>query len=259
MLIDYHVHAMAHGEFVISPEWMELWLETARRRNISQLGFSDHNWFVSLIDPGLIRELSSRPENRDLDISVGIEVDYLPEEEDNIRGSLAGKDLDYIIGSVHHIGDWPFDHPDHRDGFLTRDIDSIYDEYYGLVRRMAASGLFDILGHLDLIKVWGIKPILCSEDHFVIPFLSIIKESGMVVEINTGGLRKPAQEIYPARIILQRLFDTNIPITFGSDAHHPDQLGYGLPEAYRTAWEVGYRRAATFSRRLKRWHLLDSY
>jgi histidinol-phosphatase (PHP family) len=195
--------------------------------------------------------VASKPEYRDLVTKVGIEVDYKPEREAEIKSFLAEKPYDFAIGSVHHLGEWPFDHPDHRDGFLTRDVEEIYQEYYALVRRVVKSNLFDVVGHLDLIKVWGFKPPAHKETTFLTPLLSEIRASGMVVEVNTGGLRKPVSEIYPSEILLRELFAYNIPITFGSDAHHPDDLGYALSSASQIAWGVGYRTMVGFSRRQK--------
>lgn len=259
MLIDYHVHAMSHGEYEYSLEWVEEYLNQARARGISHLGFSEHDWFLSQIDLALVRDVASRPENQDIDIRVGIEVDYKPENEALIDSFLRTKTFDYVIGSVHHIGEWPFDHPDHKDEFLRRDIDEVYQEYYDLLQKAVNSRLFDIVGHLDLVKVWGLRPQRLQDIDLLMSLLKDIEKSGMVVEVNTGGLRKPVNEIYPSENILELLFSCNIPITFGSDAHHPDQLGDRFAEAYRTAWNVGYRKIVGFCGRQKTWHELSRY
>lgn len=249
MLIDYHVHALAHGEYDYNSEWIEEYLYRAQAQNITQIGFSEHDWFLPRIDHGRVKEVAAKSEFRSLTARVGIEVDYKPERERDIGVFLAQKPYDYAIGSIHHLGEWPFDHPDHKDGFRLRDIDDIYQEYYSVVDRAVKSNLFDIVGHLDLIKVWGFKPTAHQENFFVKPLLYDIRMSGMVVEINTGGLRKPVKEIYPSEVLLRDLFAHNIPITFGSDAHHPDDLGNGFSEAIKIAWEIGYRKMVGFNRR----------
>ncbi len=249
MLIDYHVHAMAHGEYEYSWSWIEEYLRRAQAQNIAQIGFSDHDWFEDRIEIELIKGVAARPEFCSLMVRVGIEVDYKPEREAEISGMLAQKPYDFAIGSVHHLGEWMFDHPDQKDGFLQRDIDEIYQEYYSLVDRMVKSNLFDVVGHLDLIKIWGFKPTTRQENYFLKPLLHGMRMSGMVVEINTRGLRKPVKEMYPSEVLLRDLFAHNIPITFGSDAHHPEELGSGLSEALQTAWKVGYRKASGFTRR----------
>lgn len=249
MLIDYHVHALAHGEYDYTPEWIKEYLHQAQAQNITQIGFSDHDWFLPRIDPDKVREIAARPEFKDLTARVGIEVDYKPEREHEIGIFLAQKPYDFAIGSVHHLGEWPFDHPDHKDGFMHRDIDDIYQEYYSLIDRAVRSKLFDIVGHLDLVKVWGFKPAFHQENFFIKPLLNGLRISGIVVEINTGGLRKPVREIYPSEVLLRDLFAYNIPITFGSDAHHPDDLGYELSRAFQIARKAGYREMVGFNRR----------
>ncbi|NLW44323.1 MAG: histidinol-phosphatase HisJ family protein [Syntrophomonadaceae bacterium] len=249
MLIDYHVHALAHGEYEYSLAWIEEYLRRAQAQNLSQIGFSDHDWFEDRIEVELIKGVAARPEFDGLMVRVGIEVDYKPEREPEIRRILAQKPYDFAIGSVHHLGEWMFDHPDYKDGFLEREIEEIYQVYYSLVERAVKSNLFDIVGHLDLIKVWGVKPTTRQENYFLKPLLHVMRKAGTVVEINTGGLRKPVREMYPSEVLLRDLFAHNIPITFGSDAHHPEELGSGLYEALQTAWRVGYRKASGFARR----------
>ncbi len=251
MLVDYHVHALAHGEYEYSSEWIGEYLRRAQDQNITQIGFSEHDWFIPRIDTDKVREVASKPEFSGLDARVGIEVDYKPEREAEISAFLAQKPYDFAIGSVHHLGEWPFDHPDHKEGFTVRDIDEVYRDYYSLIGRVVSSNLFDIVGHLDLIKVWGFKPTAHQENFFIKPLLHEIRSSGMVVEINTGGLRKPVKEIYPSEVLLRDLFTHNIPITLGSDAHHPDDLGSGLAEACNTVWKVGYRTIMGFAWRKK--------
>ncbi|NLB17684.1 MAG: histidinol-phosphatase HisJ family protein [Syntrophomonadaceae bacterium] len=258
MLIDYHVHAMAHGEYECSVDWFQEYLNKARSCNISLLGFSEHDWLWSGMDLAVIRDLASKPENKDIGIRLGIEVDYKPERENEIKILLGKNALDYVIGSVHHIGEWPFDHTDYKDEFLHRDIDGVYQEYYRLVQQAVRSHLFDVVGHLDLVKVWGFRSSKFKDSSQLKALLGEIRRSGMVVEVNTGGLRKPIAEIYPSENILHSLFENNIPITFGSDAHYPHQLGEGLIDACRMAWNVGYRNMAGFLRRSKTWHLIEN-
>ena len=249
VLIDYHVHALAHGEYEYTSEWIREFFYRAQARNINQIGFSEHDWFIPRIAFDQVMEVASEPEFRGLTARVGIEVDYKLEREPEIGTFLAQKPYDFAIGSVHHLGEWPFDHPDHKDGFRSRDINEVYHEYYSLIGQVVRSNLFDVVGHIDLIKVWGFKPAAYQENFFIKPLLSEIRASGIVVEINAGGLRKPVKEVYPSEILLRDLFAHNIPITFGSDAHHPDDLGSGLAAAFQTAWEVGYRTMVGFTGR----------
>ncbi len=110
---------------------------------------------------------------------------------------------------------------------------------------MAKTNYFDTVGHLDLIKVFKYMPkkdirLLVSDA------LKAIKKSIMVLEINSAGLRKPINEIYPSVSLLQEAYSLDIPITFGSDAHAVEQVGYGYTEAKSMAKEIGYDYAVTF-------------
>lgn len=250
MLIDYHVHAMAHGEYKYTPEWIKEFLARAKAAGIGQIGFSEHDWYVDEIDFSAVRQ-AHQPEFDSLRTRIGLEVDYKPGREAEISSLIQKKSFDFVIGSVHHIGEWMFDHPDYRDEFQKRNIDSVYDEYFELVGSAVRSGLFDIIGHLDLVKVWGHRPSGKPDTSFAESILKDMRSFGVVAEINSAGLRKPVGEIYPSRTLVEQLFNANIPITFGSDAHHPDDVGAGLREGMQLAREAGYRTMVCFNRRQK--------
>jgi len=178
----------------------------------------------------------------------GYEVDYLPGHMD--ERVLSAK-VDYLIGSVHFIDKWSFDNPEFIAGYKDRDIDEIWQAYFEATEAMAKSGKFDIVGHLDLIKVFKFMPKqdtrLLAKDA-----LLAIKESNMVLELNAAGLRKPVAEVYPSRSLLEEAYDLNIPITFASDAHSVEQVGFGYDQVISLAKEVGYTKAVIFEQRDKK-------
>ena len=110
------------------------------------------------------------------------------------------------------------------------------------------SNLFDIIGHADLCKKFCFYP---REDCAPLyrRFLHAVKKHGSAVELNTAGLRKDCREIYPGPALLQMAAGLDIPITFGSDAHAPDEVGLGLTEALEQARTAGYTRCRRFTRR----------
>ena len=181
----------------------------------------------------------------DIDIRLGYEVDWLPGHMDE---RVINAKVDYLIGSVHFIDKWSFDNPEFIGGWESRDVDEIWEAYFEATEAMAKSGNFDIVGHFDLIKVFKFLP---KQDVRLLAAkaLKAIKESGMVMELNAAGLRKPIGEIYPSRVLLEEAYALGIPITFGSDAHAPDQVGYGYEEAVTLAQAVGYDTAVTFKGR----------
>lgn len=246
-MLDYHVHALAHGEYTYTDSWLEQFAQRARELGLKELGFSEHNEFFDGFKPELLPRL--QVEFPDLRIRLGLEMDFIPGREEIISRFAQRFAFDYIIGSVHFIGDWAFDHPDYRKPFEEREVDDVYREYFALVERAAASGLFDIIGHLDLVKIWGHRPVKMNSLAYAKQAFPALRASGLVVEINSAGLRKPVGEIYPSAEIATALYENNIPVTLGSDAHHPDQVGEGLKEAIELARQAGYRRVISFKQR----------
>jgi len=109
---------------------------------------------------------------------------------------------------------------------------------------------FDIVGHLDLIKVFKFLP---KKDIKTIAKETIlqIKKSNMVVEINSAGYRKPIGEQYPSKELLELCYELDIPITFSSDAHSVDQVGLNYNKASTLAREIGYTKCTYFQEREK--------
>ena len=247
MLQDYHVHALAHGEYQYTYDWLKKFLTTARQRKINELGFAEHDEFISQIDTTVLKRLQE--EFPDIKLRLGLEVDYIPGREDYIRQLSQSYDFDYIIGSVHFIDGWGFDHPDFRHLFEERDIDQVYSRYFELVQMAVKSGLFDIIGHLDLIKIWGHRPRQHNVMFYVEPLLNSIKAARMLIEINSAGLRKPVGEIYPQQEIIDLMASKQIAVTLGSDAHHPRQVGEGLQKVQGVLINAGFTRIASLQQR----------
>lgn len=245
MWVDYHVHVVAHGEYNYSQEWLDQYLDRASQIGMQEIGFTEHDEFTSLVDMDLVRKIQAE-RRHDIEVRLGIEVDYTPGRERIIKEIITRYNYDYTIGSVHFIEGWGFDHPDFRAGFAERDIDEIYAHYAAIMLQMVQSGCFDVVGHLDLVKIWGHRPQRHSALDYLEPVLQAIKKYGLTVEINSAGLRKEVAEIYPALDIVKRMYSYDIPITFGSDAHNPQQIGEGLGAAYRSAWLAGYRYLVRF-------------
>ncbi len=181
----------------------------------------------------------------DIDILFGYEVDWLPGHMDD---RVLNAKVDYLIGSVHFIDKWSFDNPEFIGGWKEKDIDEIWQAYFEATEAMAKSGKFDIVGHLDLIKIFKFMP---KQDTRILAknALNAIKKSNMVLELNTAGIRKPIGEMYPSRALLEEAYALDIPITFSSDAHAVEQVGFGYEKVVTLAKEVGYTKAATFQGR----------
>jgi histidinol-phosphatase (PHP family) len=184
-----------------------------------------------------------------LTVRLALEVDYLPGHEDWIRELTARHPWDYLIGSVHYVSDsWDIDNPAKLSEWKKRDAYEVWELYFERLARAAASGLFDIIGHADLPKKFGIRPTQDCRPLYDL-FLQAAAKAGCAMELNTAGLRKDCREIYPGRELLTMAFARQIPITFGSDAHAPGEVGMNFTEALALARSVGYTHGRRFAGR----------
>jgi histidinol-phosphatase (PHP family) len=252
MRIDLHNHTTRcnHAEGSIDD-----YLERAIELGIDVYGFSEHapmdfdeGYRLSFEEmDAYCSDIRTAREkySAQIDVRLGYEVDWLPGHMDD---RVLHADVDYLIGSVHFIDKWSFDNPEFIGGWEKRSVDEIWQAYFEAIEAMARSGYFDIVGHFDLIKVFKYLP---KRDIRLLAknALQAIKASGMVLEINAAGLRKPIGELYPSRPLLEEAYALDIPITFGSDAHRVEQVGFGYHEAVSAARAVGYTQAVTFRQR----------
>jgi histidinol-phosphatase (PHP family) len=248
--IDYHIHtSLSDGSGV-----HEEYIDQAIRIGLSEIGFSDHvclrnvPWAIRHERMQEMSEIMNALKGSVTAISVkyGIEVDYFPEQEEEIARMIESLPVDYVIGSIHFLGSWNFDSA--PSGYDDWDLGNLYEYYFSLVSKAAHSGLFDTLGHVDLIKKFNFRPDGGSASYYR-ESIKAIKEAGIAVELNTSGMDKPCREFYPSRAFLEMCKEHKIPITFGSDAHNPGQVGRYCQEAVELLLNVGYRELATFNGR----------
>lgn len=242
-MLDLHVHLLGHLDRKATKENIRDYLEQARRANLNQIGFADHDIYWEELNLPLIRETAS--EYPDLEVRVGLEVEYHSEHEDNIKKIIESFNFDYIIGSVHEIGDWTFDYPNEKENHFRQDSDVIYKNYFSLVEKAACSRLFSIIGHFDLIKIFGVRP---RQDVRILAARSLeaIKENGLVVEINTNGRYKPVNEFYPETKLIEQMIRMEIPLTLGSDAHEAGVVGRDLWETCGLLKSLGLKKIVGF-------------
>jgi histidinol-phosphatase (PHP family) len=201
-----------------------------------RMGFEDMRHYEKSIE-----ELRKRY-GESITIRTGYEVDWLPGYMDS---RVLDADVDYLIGSVHFLDGWGFDNPEFIGRYEEEDIDDIWRLYFETVAQMVESALFDIVGHLDLIKVFGYRPRKDPMGYYE-EILDTIASTSMVLEINSAGLRKPVAEAYPSPTIVKMAHERKIPISFASDAHSPEQVGYEMERIVSMAKEAGYGEAASF-------------
>jgi len=269
LLTDYHLHLRPDESGTESEEYFTdanvgRYLEAAEAAGVAELGVSEHVyrfrdalaiWRHRFWEQQARDDLTAYCEFvRRTPLRLGIEMDFVPGAEDKIASLVDAHDFDYVVGSVHFVGDVAVDH----DGFdaweATGDPDKVWSRYFAMLAEAARSGLFDILAHPDLVKVWGRGRPTPQRDlrFFYEPAVEAIAESGIAVEVSTAGLRKPVGEIYPSPALAEMCVDAGVPFALSSDAHVPDQVGFRYDAAREFLDDLGVDEIAVFERRERR-------
>jgi histidinol-phosphatase (PHP family) len=188
------------------------------------------------------------------DLRLGIEADFIPGREDRTANLLESREWDYVVGSVHFLGERAVDY-DRYDVWTTGDSpEKVWRRYFEWIGEAARTGLFDILAHPDLVKVWGPERPRPDGDlrRYYEHAMDGIAESGIAIEVSTAGLRKPTRELYPAPAFLEMCLEAGNPIALSSDAHAADQLGAGYDVALEVLGELGVQELCVFAGRERR-------
>jgi histidinol-phosphatase (PHP family) len=222
----------------------------ALARGLDEIGCSDHaplreketNWTQKKSDLPIYVEMVRRAQRElpQLSIKLGLEVDFIPGQEDWIRELAGMYPWDYFLGSVHFIGDWPIDLS--AQEWEGQDVGERWRQYFELWAQAGRCGLFDSLAHPDLPKKFGHRPAAFD-------YRPYLKEVRCAIEVSTAGLRKPCREIYPSLDFLRLARELDIPITLGSDAHVPEDTGADFDLAVAQARACGYTHICRFTRR----------
>jgi histidinol-phosphatase (PHP family) len=275
MLTDYHLHLRpddpdAAPERYFTPANAERYREAAQERGIEELGVSEHVYRFHQALEVWRHPFWERYAHDDLDaycsfvreqtdLRLGLEMDFVPGAEDRTAALLDARDFDYVVGSVHFISDGavdmePFTVWDPQDP--RRSAENVWTRYFETVAASAASGLFDIIAHPDLVKYFGsTQPErIPARDlrFFYETAVEAFADAGVAVEVSTAGLRKPAAEIYPAPAFLEMCVEAGVPVALSSDAHTPQEVGAGYEQALELLSDLGVAEIAVFERRTRR-------
>ena len=269
MLTDYHVHLRpddleATAERYFTAENVDRYLEAAAERGIEELGVSEHVYrFADALDVWdhefwrqyAVGDLGEYCDFvRSTPLRVGLEMDFIPGREDRIASLLDGHDFDYIVGSVHFVGDRAVDDDAYDIWESGGDPERIWRRYFETLAEAARSGLYDIVAHPDLVKVWGsARPVPDSDPRFFYePLVEAIADTGVAVEVSTAGWRKPVDELYPADGFAEMCVDAGAAFALSSDAHLPDEVGYAYDRAVEAMRGWGVGEVAVFDHRDRR-------
>jgi histidinol-phosphatase (PHP family) len=253
---DYHMHTPLCRHATGSPSE---YAAHAKAVGLDEIGFSDHspmpqdNWDswrmnIGELDAYVASVRQAQQDHPDLVVRLALEVDYLPGHESWIEELASRHPWDYLIGSVHYVSDWDIDNPARISEWRSRNPDDVWKAYAERLGMAAESGLFDVLGHLDLPKKFGFRPSQNPLPWFD-TVLQAARARNVAIELNTAGLRKDCREIYPAMDILSLAGKHGVSITFGSDAHAPSEVGSAFDQAVLAAHAAGHRQTCRFERR----------
>ena len=242
-----------HSRFSDGKSAPEDYISPAIAAGLKEIGFSEHftlysesiDWSMdaSGVDAYISHIESLKGKSNGIIIKTGLEVDYFPGKEEEIRSHLDRLELDYVIGSVHYLGDTTVDMgPQFYEG---KNINNLFESYFDHVARAAASGLFDIIAHCDLIRIYGFKSTLDQEPLYR-KLASEFRRHNVVFEINTNGRNRPIADFYPDRRFLGIFREYEVPVCVNSDAHMPSRVGQYFDEAYDLLKNAGYTEMAVF-------------
>jgi histidinol-phosphatase (PHP family) len=255
---DYHMHTplCCHAEGAPVE-----YARVAKALGLPEIGFSDHspmpekldNW--RMLREELPRYLEWIDEAREavpeLPIRLGLEIDYFESGEPWIQELATLAPWDYLIGSVHYLGDWAMDDPAEVRRFGDHPIEEIWERYWQLFGKAARSGCFDLMAHPDLVKKFSHRPA-GDLRRFYEPAIQAVLDAGIAIEINTAGLYKPVGEMYPAPEFLMIAAEAGVPLCISSDAHAPTEVGRSFSEAVALAKQCGFHTLTRFHERKRR-------
>ncbi|MBI5106320.1 MAG: histidinol-phosphatase [Solirubrobacterales bacterium] len=267
MLTDYHVHLRPDGgpsafaDFM-TPGNAERYREAATERGIQELGVAEHVYrFTAALDVWqhplwqqyAVDDLDAYVAfvREETDLKLGIEADFIPGREDRMRSLLEQHEWDYVVGSIHFLAEGALDYDKYDVWNSGRSPDHVWRTYFTWLGELAATGMYDILAHPDLVKHWGRERPWPDKDlrYYYDLAMEQIADSGIAIEVSTAGLRKPVGELYPDRAFLEMVVDAGNPIALSSDAHTPEDLGYAYDQALELLEAVGVTELAVFEGR----------
>lgn len=269
MLTDLHVHLRPDERPSTAQEYFtaanaERYRVVAEERGIAELGVAEHvHRFTQALDVWQhpFWRASAQDDldayvayvREETDLRLGIEADFVAGREDRMGELLGAREWDYVVGSVHFLRDRgvDFDYGGYDVWDTARNADEVWSRYFETLAELVRSGMYDILAHPDLVKIWGPERPVPDRDlrFYYEPVVEALAASQMAVEVSTAGLRKAVGEIYPAPAFLEMVLDAGRPVALSSDAHRPDQLGYRYEDALELLADHGVTEIAVFEGR----------
>ncbi len=272
---DYHMH-FEKGAY--DEKWVEGFFRAAATQNLDEIGISEHSHtfpeFYDLYRDTLILDDSpvgrfqrqwlktnkfkytvdeyfsfmAKIKQRHPATKIGIEVCNFRDQAATAK-ILQKYPFDYRIGSVHYIWGWGYDFAEIKDEWSRHDLYEIYDCYVTEIEKLAASGLYDVLGHPFNLRLFKILPDF-DVTNFLERAAAALAKADMAIDVNTGTMyRYPIAEISPYADFMRVAAKHKLPVIITSDAHAPADCGKFHDEAAAYAKSFGYTTTLQFAGR----------
>jgi len=261
VIVDYHMHLRDdRGGIDHTVDAVEPFSARAAERGVDEIGFTEHVYYFEQtrslwpwpyylercrFDLAAYVDAVLEAKRRGLPVKLGIEVDWLGERAGELAEILAPYPWDFLLGSVHMVGDHAIDNGEGLGIWAELPENEVWRRYTETLAAAARSGHFDVLSHPDLAKIYGVH----GPDDLYAELAAAVDDSGVALEISTAGLRKPVGELYPDARLLQL---SSAPVTFASDAHEPVLVGEDFDAAIDFARANGRDTVSVFDARVRR-------
>ena len=261
MIVDYHMHLRdERGGIDHTVEAVEPFVARAAQRAVDEIGFTEHVYYFEQtrsfwqwpyylerchFDLDAYVDAVVEAKRRGLPVKLGLEVDWLGERAGELAEILAPYPWDFLLGSVHMVGDHAIDNGVGSGIWAEMSEDDVWRRYVESLTAAARSEHFDVLSHPDLAKIYGVR----GTDDLYAELAAAVDDSGVAIEISTAGLRKPVAELYPDARLLRL---SSAPITLASDAHEPVLVGEDFDAAVAFAHANRRDTVSIFERRVRR-------
>ena len=252
-MTDGHIH-IERGPYTL--EWIQKFVDKAVEMNLSEIRLLEHNYrfeeFVPMYDSvcacseyvaawfhrsagahkfkdylELIRKV--RQKKYPVEIKFGLEICYFKEFEDLTAELTKDKGFDFLLGSIHFVDNFAFDHKaEHWTGM---DVDKLYRRYFEDSVSLAKSKIFDGIGHPDAIKLFGHKPSYSLTEYYE-SLAAELAKSSMYADQNSGAYRRCPEtaSLGMEKELLRILKKHKVKIITSSDAHCPEDVGDKIKE-----------------------------
>lgn len=196
-----------------------------------------------------VRNAAERWAKQGVVIRFGAEITYNRSWDADVRDHLRRYRYDYVIGSVHDWPDSPYWPSRVRAWVEGKSLEEVVAPYYAEIIAAARSGLFDTIGHMDVVRRY-LYPMITTADlatrpDLQEPALKAIVESGTALEVNSSGLRYPGGETYPSAAVVARFRELGGEhVVAGSDAHSRGSFSARLDTSYGHIEAAGFEALA---------------